>query len=103
MTLSLDKSFIKAVNDGISEVLSSKLMKFEPSVNGVLLNRENTTRVSLMSELPEDVMEVQSFQVLLQSNFYVFAPRLRTPLDVTVLTVGSNSATAKALGRFKVV
>ena len=30
MTLSLDKSFIKAVNDGISEVLSSKLMKFEP-------------------------------------------------------------------------
>ena len=30
MTLSLDKGFIKAVNDGISEVLSSKLMKFEP-------------------------------------------------------------------------
>ena len=30
MTLSLDKSFIKDVNDGISKVLSSKLMKFEP-------------------------------------------------------------------------
>ena len=30
VTLSLDKSFIKNVNDGISKVLSSKLMKFDP-------------------------------------------------------------------------
>ena len=30
ITLSLDKTFIKDVNDGISRVLSSKLMKFDP-------------------------------------------------------------------------
>ena len=30
ITLSLDKSFINSVNDGITEVLSSKLMKFDP-------------------------------------------------------------------------
>ena len=30
ITLSLDKSFINSINDGITEVLSSKLMKFDP-------------------------------------------------------------------------
>ena len=30
MTLSLDKSFINSIDDGITEVLSSKMMKFDP-------------------------------------------------------------------------
>ena len=30
MTLSLDKRFINSLDDGITEVLSSKLMKFDP-------------------------------------------------------------------------
>ena len=82
-TLSLDRRFVNSIKDGITEALSSKLMKFDPryfflfpplfilihtilpSVGGVLLNRENITDRSLRvlsncSEL------IPSFQVSLQ-------------------------------------
>lgn len=100
-TLSLDRRFVNSIKDGITEALSSKLMKFDPSVGGVLLNRENITDRSLRvlsncSEL------IPSFQVSLQCNFYVFAPRRGDFLDVAVMTVGRENATALALGTFKV-
>lgn len=102
MTLSLDKSFTNSVNDGITEVISSKLMQFDPSLNGVLLERENITCFNPMSEVLED-LEISSFQVSVHSNFYVFAPRKGEFLDVAVMTVGRNHATAVALGTFKVL
>ena len=81
-------------------------------MGGVLLNKENISNVSRKSGCPDD-LDVQHFQVslqvasqksssfyivyllLLQGNFYVFAPKVGDQLDVAVLTVGQHSAIAE--------
>ena len=81
MTLSLEQSFTNSVNAGIYQVLSSKMMKFDPrfnhsnynvclvsvdmillSLNGVLLNVENIGNYTRMSKVLED-LKVSRFQV----------------------------------------
>jgi len=100
LTLSLDKKFANSVSLGITKTLASKYLEFEPSLNGVLLNKECCRNVSVVSSANDDV---GSFQVTFEADVYVFVPAAGDHLSVKVRKDHGKVATAEALQNFNVI
>lgn len=92
LTLSLDKRYANSVDLGITKVLASKFMEFEPSLRGVLLNKEDCRNVEVISAVQEDV---EYFLVSLEANCFVFSPAPGDHLTVKLQKVGPKYATAQ--------
>jgi len=99
LTLCLEKKYVKSVDFGVTKVLASKYLEFEPSLNGVLLNKEDCKNVRVISEINDDV---EYFHASLQVNCYVFCPVVGNHLNVKIEKVNEKYATALALESFKV-
>ena len=72
LTLSLNQNFTTTSEFGVTKVLLSKFLEYMPSLDGVLLNREDCKDIRVISKA------TKFFMVSVKADCYVFSPAVGT-------------------------